>query len=300
MSSVYRSLVVLSVLVIRNVQWDVLSFNDVIDKLPTDSFVKVFRQGVRPYDIFETRTPILLWRDRPDRNSKYNKTFLCKLFLVGRNIGSRTHNIINIKQIAMPTDFDELRKYSYERNVLRMVFGELGALDRYSEIPDPECDFDASSVQTIILGNNALYKTFTDNLAVFSEYTFLEFYIYKHNVALLFDLRGSLLSSWKICRVIRIAWKGKRLCLDGNRISQDMFDSKLMTKTSLGEKGGTQKELILTAGQFTHRKGYFTRSLNKIVATEIYSLSIMASHFDDTFCNASFALKSRNCPHIFT
>jgi hypothetical protein len=67
----------------------------------------VFFEGNKPYDIFETRTPITLWHHREDWYLKYNTTYVCKLFHIERNIGSRTNKIFNIVQIEWPLPYQQ-------------------------------------------------------------------------------------------------------------------------------------------------------------------------------------------------
>jgi hypothetical protein len=156
------------VLVFQKVQIDGLSFNDVIDGLPTDAFVKVFFEGVRPYDIFETRTPITIWHHREDWYLKYNKTYICKLFHIGRNIGSRTNKIFNIVQVETPPG-NQLILQNYT-NILRIVDGYLETpIERYSET-HLDCFWSGSNTRTMILGNFDLYNMFMNDFQLLNKH----------------------------------------------------------------------------------------------------------------------------------
>jgi hypothetical protein len=183
--------------VIQNVKCDEQSLTDVINSLPTDAFIKVFYEGLRPYDIFEIRTPITLWHHQQDWYLEYNITFICKFFPIGRNIGSRTTKIINIVQINIPF-YERRRSWNYSY-ILSTVSGNPKVWDKMGiEIKDHKCSFDGSNTQTVILGDRALSEMLANSLTLYSDY--LAWQIYRRNVALLFRLKSQTSFS-KVCRV---------------------------------------------------------------------------------------------------
>jgi hypothetical protein len=99
-------------LVFGNAHCNELSLRDVINGLPTDTLVKVFFEGLTTYDIPETRVPITLFHPLQQQFIAYNRTtattHVCRFFHIGRNIGSRTHNIFNIVALDTQTSFDSL------------------------------------------------------------------------------------------------------------------------------------------------------------------------------------------------
>jgi hypothetical protein len=265
----YESFLVLSVVVFKNVLCNELSLNEIIDSLPTDAFVKVFLDGERPQNILETRTPIMLWyNNRPGWTSKHNKKYLCKFFPVGRNIGSRTHYIINIVQINLPIVNNVYIWPEPKMRILNMVTGTLDNYYWFAGKGTPECNFAGSNSQTILLGNNALYKSFMDELYLLLRY--LGGFMYKHNTALLFDLRNHS-SRWKVCRIVLIGYdRNERFCVDSPMINHRTFDPKPMTKLVWGEIKAKQRKPLPPIGHFELRKHYYERSLNVILAREVF------------------------------
>jgi hypothetical protein len=209
-------------LVFGNAHCNELSLRDVINGLPTDTFIKVFFEGLTTYDIPETRVPITIFHRQQKRYMVYNRTtaitHVCRFFHIGRNIGSRTHNIFNIVALDTQTSFDSLSN------------GYLEFLIPHNSWPALECHFLGSITQTIILGDDFVYKMSTKNhkqiLSPLGTY-------FVKNTVLLFDLRSS--RYWKICRAILVGNTFVPLCLDSHSIIPDMFDSKVMTKMAVGE-----------------------------------------------------------------
>jgi hypothetical protein len=276
---VRRVIGVISVLVFRNVQCDKLSFNDVIDNLPTDTFVKVFFEGGRPYDIFETRTPITIWHHRQDWYLKYNKTYICKLFHIGRNIGSRTNKIFNIVQVETPLRYQQsLPNYT---NILNIVYGYLSTpIKRSSEIYQ-KCSWSGSNTRTMILGNFDLYKVFMKNSELLKKH--LKGLIW--NVPFLFDLRPQL-NCWKVCKITVIGSK-TITCEDTLRITQGISEHQKITNMAQEEKRSIPNRLVPSADKVMHRQRYFMRSVNDILANEI-----------DNMHNASYHAKVYSYMHL--
>jgi hypothetical protein len=105
----WRTFLVLSMLVFRNAHCNEVSLRDVA--LPTDTSIKIFFEGSTTYDILETRVPITILHYRQPQYFKNNATattHVCRFFHIGRNIGSRTHNIINIVQLDTQPHFFSL------------------------------------------------------------------------------------------------------------------------------------------------------------------------------------------------
>jgi hypothetical protein len=107
-----RTFLVLSMLVFKNAQCNELTLRELINGLPTETFVKVFFEGLTAYDILETRVPITLFHHRQQQFIGYNRTtartHICKFFHTERNIGWRTHNIFNIVQLDTQPPFYSL------------------------------------------------------------------------------------------------------------------------------------------------------------------------------------------------
>jgi hypothetical protein len=251
-----RTFFVLSMLVFRNAQCNELTLRDVINGLPTETFVKVFLEGLTTYDILETRVPITLFHHRQQQFMVYNRTaaitHVCKFFHTQRNIGSRTHNIINIVQLDSQPPF-----HSLSNGYLEFVIPNLWW-------PTSECHFLGSITQTIFLGDDVVYKMFTKNpKQIFSA---LEEYIFKNSV-LLFDLRSSL-SYWKICRAIRVGNNFVPLCLDSHSIIPNMFDSNVMTKMAVGET--VQSSFLADYITNAPRERYYMRTINDILESEVF------------------------------
>jgi hypothetical protein len=251
-----RTFFVLSMLVFGNAQCNELSLRDVINGLPTDTFIKVFFEGLTIYDIPETRVPITLFHRQQKRYIVYNRTttitHVCKFFHIGRNIGSRTHNIIHIVRLETQPPFDNLSK------------GYLEFLIPHNSWPALKCHFLGSIMQTIFLADDVVYKMFTKNpKQILSP---LGAYLVR-NTVLLFDLRSSL-SYWKICRAIPVAEKLVPLCLDSHSIVPGMFDSKVMTKMAVGET--VQSSFLAAFITNAPRESYYLRSVNDILDIEVF------------------------------
>jgi hypothetical protein len=256
-----RTFLVLSTFVFRNAQCNELTLRDVVNGLPTDTFVKVFFEGLTTYDILETRLPITLFHHRQQQFIGYNRTtaitHICKFFHTRRNIGSRTHNIFNIVIVQLDTQppFDSLSN------------GYLGLLiphDAWWSWPALECHFLGSIMQTIFLCDDVVYKIFTKNpKQILSP---LGAYFVKNSVVL-FDLRSSL-SYWKICRAIRVGNNFVPLCLDSHSIVPGMFDSKVMTKMAVGET--VQSSFLAAYNTNVLRERYYLRSINDILDIEVF------------------------------
>jgi hypothetical protein len=247
------------VLVFRNVQCDKLSFKDVIENLPTDTFVKVFFEGVRPFDIFETRTQITIWHHRQDWYLKYNTTYVCKLFHIERNIGSRTNKIFNIVQIEWPLPYQQsLSNYT---KIMDIVDGDLSTpLKRSSEIHQ-RCSWTGTNTRTMILGNFDLYKVFIKN----SELLKKHFPGIIWSDPFLFDLRPQL-NCWKVCK---ITISKTITCTDTHRITQGISEHQKITNLAQEEKRSTPNHLTASADKVMHRQRYLMRSVNDILANEI-------------------------------
>jgi hypothetical protein len=251
-----RTFLVLSILVFRNAQCNEPTLSDVINGLSTDTFVKVFFEGLTTYDIPETRVPITLLHYRQPQYFKNNATtattHVCRFFHIGRNIGSRTHNIINIVQLDTQPPF-----YSLHTGYLRFLIPNL-------YWPTLECHFSGSITQTIFLGDDVVHKMFTKTLTPILHPIGAYFL---RNTVLLFDLRSSL-SNWKICRAIRVGNNFVPLCLESHSIVPGMFDSKVMTKMAVGE---TVKSSFVPADNTNVlRERYYLRSINDILESEVF------------------------------
>jgi hypothetical protein len=231
---------------------------DVINGLPTDTFVKVFFEGLTAYDILETRVPITLFHHRQPQFMVYNRTtartHICKFFHIRRNIGSRTHNIIHIVQLETQPPFDSR---STRDN------GYLGLQIPHYWWPALECHFSGSITQTIFLGDDVVYKMFTKPEKILSP---LGAYFVR-NTVLLLDLRSSLYY-WKICRAVHVGNNFVPICLDSHSIIPDMFDSKVMTKMAVGEIVPSS----FLADYITNvpRERYYLRSINDILHIEVF------------------------------
>jgi hypothetical protein len=252
-----KTFCVLSVLVFGNAHCNDLILNDVIDSLPTDSFVKVFLDRARPIEISESRVPILLLYFQ--RGSSVDDKTHCKFFHVGRNIGSRTHNIINLLQFGME-QISYLHKksqtfYSHMRN---FVDGKL-------TFTSP-CCFWGSITQTILLGDNALYKQMTTNFPQIRIQ--LAENVFRNDAAFLFDLRSSL-SHWKICRIIQNVPEDKLLCLYSATIVPDMFHSKSMTKAALAEAEQSSLDVVID-NSYEVKERYYLHSIRSLLTHEVF------------------------------
>jgi hypothetical protein len=214
-----RTVLLLSMLVFRNAQCNELTLRDVINSLPTDTFVKVFFEGLRTYDILETRLPITILHHRQQQVIIYNKTtatHVCRFFHIGRNIGSRTHNIISI--VALDTH-SSLYSISNVANLPNFDFSYLRLLIPHFWWPILECHFIGSITQTIFLGDRVVFKMFTKHLKEMILH--LGSSLLTRSAAVLFDLRRSL-SYWKICRDIRAGNEFVPLCLNSHSVTPDV------------------------------------------------------------------------------
>jgi hypothetical protein len=269
---VCRVIGVICVLVIQKVQCDRLSFNDVIDSLPTDSFVKVFFEGNKPYDIFETRTPITLWHHREDWYLKYNKTYICKLFHIARTIGSRTNKIFNIVQIQRPLKIQHILQN--HTNILRIVNG-------YLETPDEtyrEFLWFGANTRTVVLGNIDFYRMFTHDFELLVSYFRGEMYM--QSSALLFDLRPHS-HCWKVCKVVVAHSESRRMCADTIKVAQGIFEHENITYMTMGEIRSNSSPLFPSARQVMLRKYYFKRDVNIILANEVVNKYNASYHIKD-------------------
>jgi hypothetical protein len=265
-------------LLFRVCECNELSFNDVIDSLPTDTFVKVFFEGDRPYEIFETRVPILLVHHTQDWYLKSNRTTLCKFFHVRRIIGSRTNYVVNLVQIDTKQPLFSLGKYPPEF-ILMMMRTVDGVMTKLG-VGVNECNWLGSITQTIIIGNNAVYEMFTKHLTLFINYLHNpnHNYAFRQNVAFLFRLGGTL-PYWKMCIVFEDGSKNTGLCLDSPTIIHDTFEREKMLKMAFGDDRGITNHPIPFVYTARQRKLYFMRSLEEILENELLFKYNATYHF---------------------
>jgi hypothetical protein len=227
----------------------------------------VFFEGNKPYDIFETRTPITIWHHREDWYLKYNKTFICKLFHTARTIGSRTNKIFNIVQIDRPLE-------NQHTNILRIVNGYLETpLEKYREFL-----WFGSNTQTVVLGNIDLYKMFTNDFELLVSYFRGEMYM--DSSALLFDLRPHLYC-WKVCKVIVAHSQSTRMCADTIKVAQSIFENENITYMTMGEIKSASNPILPFATQIMLREHYFKRDVNIILANEVVKKYNASNHIKD-------------------
>jgi hypothetical protein len=255
-------------LVFRNTHCKELSLRDVINGLPTDTFVKVFFEGLTTYDIPQTQVPITLLHYRQPHYFKNNATtattHVCRFFHIGRNIGSRTHNIINIVQLDTQPPF-----YSLHNGYLSFLIPNLWW-------PRLECHFSGSITQTIFLGEYLVHKMFTKNLTQML-YPIASYFV--RDSVLLFDLRSSL-NYWKIC-VMHVSDRVVPICLDSHSIIPDMFDSKVMTKMAVGET--VQNSFLADYNTNALKERYYLGSINDILEVEVLHKYNASYHNSGTF-----------------
>jgi hypothetical protein len=243
------SVFIIIILIIRNIHSSETVLNDVIQVLPAESFVKVFYEEIGSLKIRETLIPITLVQYNPATNYKYNTTFYCKFFHIGRLIGSRTNQIFNILQI---------NNWKIQ-GPLYFLEGEL-----FNMVPEKEkCNWSGSITSTIIVGNYSNYKLFSENRVSIGVH-----FTNKH--VLVFNLKPSL-QLLKVCWIVIGKKALKSVCIQTNTISKEMFDVKVYAKWSSGAEKPLNKN-DLTSSEITVQRNFvMNRRWPEIIASELFT-----------------------------
>jgi hypothetical protein len=215
--SIVRKSLFVSLLVAINsnkVTCDDTSFNEVIEFLPRDYFIKLFFNDVRQTtNLHEVQTPYIIICYQNDWCQNLSSTSYAKLFHLNRLIGSRTKRVMNIVQLSFK-NHTKIWPGTKTPNDTR------GSIEIYDFVKGPE--YYGTNSDTMILGNEEL-----------SEMTYRQLITFWHvlgthwilNNAFVFNLQKQM-SLWRVCG-ININFK-ELVCVDTFDITERVLDARAL------------------------------------------------------------------------
>jgi hypothetical protein len=191
------------------------SFNEVIDFLPKETFIKLFFNDVRQTtNLHEVQTPYIIICYQNDWCQNLSSTSYGKLFHLNRLIGSRTKRVMNIVQFSF-------------KNHMRVALGTTtptdtrGPIDIYDFVRGRE--YYGTNTNTMILGNEELYEITSREVRTFF-FVLGEQWIL--NNVFIFNLQKRK-SMWRACGIDPALME--LVCVDSAEITERDLDVRALT-----------------------------------------------------------------------
>jgi hypothetical protein len=196
-------------IILCKVKCDETSFNDIIDFLPKEYFIKLFfDDAMQTSNLHEVRTPVTLQRYQ-NKLWTMNLTLHEKFFHYNRLIGCRTSKVMNIVQFNVKNYIRTSEPY-FRQTQIDIFYFVRGPI------------YHGTNTHTIILGNEETYEMTSREVRTFMR-VLGEDWIKSNVFAFNFQKQRSL---WRVCGIITTLME--LVCQNTSGINESVLDIRVL------------------------------------------------------------------------